>query len=183
MRFEQRIEVPADSAGVWAFLWDVERLARCLPGCQEAREVEPGERYTVVTEERVGPFRARFEMDVRVVERVAGRLVRLRAEGRDRKLAASTRVELEVTLEERAERRDGAEHDSGHCGDGKDRGAGAVRHQEEGAGRGDAVCPGDGVGVGRRVAGDHVGVGYISRQRASCQLTSLGRMASMARRS
>ena len=103
MRFEQRIEVPADSAGVWAFLWDVERLARCLPGCQEAREVEPGERYTVVTEERVGPFRARFEMDVRVVERVAGRLVRLRAEGRDRKLAASTRVELEVTLEEGAE--------------------------------------------------------------------------------
>ena len=103
MRFEQRIEVPADSAGVWAFLWDVERLARCLPGCQEAREVEPGERYTVVTEERVGPFRARFEMDVRVVERVAGRLVRLRAEGRDRKLAATTRVELEVTLEERAE--------------------------------------------------------------------------------
>ena len=102
MRFEQRIEVPADSAGVWEFLWDVERLARCLPGCQEAREVEPGKRYSVVTEERVGPFRARFEMDVRVVERVAGRLVRLRAEGRDRKLAASTRVELEVTLEERS---------------------------------------------------------------------------------
>ena len=100
MRFEQRIEVPADAAGVWEFLWDVERLARCLPGCQEAREVEPGERYSVVMEERVGPFRARFEMDVRVVERVAGRLVRLRAEGRDRKLAASTRVELEVTLEE-----------------------------------------------------------------------------------
>ena len=102
MRFEQRIEVPADAASVWAFLWDVERLARCLPGCQEAREVEPGERYSVVTEERVGPFRARFEMDVRVVERVAGRLVRLRAEGRDRKLAASTRVELEVALEEGA---------------------------------------------------------------------------------
>ena len=100
MRFDQRIEVQRPVADVWVFLWDIERLARCLPSCKEVREVEPQQRYAVVMEERVGPFKARFEMDVSVAERVPERLVRLEARGTDKKLGASTRVEMEVKLEE-----------------------------------------------------------------------------------
>ena len=100
MRFDQRIEVQRPLADVWEFLWDIERLARCLPSCKDVREVEPQQRYTVVMEERVGPFKARFEMDVRVAELVPERLVRLEARGMDKKLGASTRVEMEVKLEE-----------------------------------------------------------------------------------
>ena len=76
MRFDQRIEVQRTVTEVWGFLWDIERLARCLPSCKEVREVEPQQRYAVVIEERVGPFKARFEMDVSVVERVAEHPVR-----------------------------------------------------------------------------------------------------------
>ena len=99
MRFEQRIEVQADVATVWDFLWEVERLAKCLPGCQEVQVVEPEQRYQAVVEERIGPFRGRFEVDVNVQERETERLVRLTATGKDKKLSASTRGNLEVKLE------------------------------------------------------------------------------------
>ena len=99
MHFEQRIEVQADIAKVWGFLWEVERLARCLPGCQEVREIEPQQKYEVVVEQRIGPFKARFEMDVNVEEREIERKVRLLAIGKDKKLGASTRAELEVQME------------------------------------------------------------------------------------
>ncbi len=99
MHFEQRVQVQKDLSTVWAFLWDVERLARCLPGCQEAREIEPQQKYQVVVEERMGPFKVRFEMDVEVVERETERKIRLLAVGKDRKMGASTRAELDVLLE------------------------------------------------------------------------------------
>ncbi|MCZ6614842.1 MAG: SRPBCC domain-containing protein [Chloroflexi bacterium] len=99
MHFEERIEVQTGKAEVWKFLWDVERVARCMPGCQEVREVSPGQRYEVVIEERMGPFKIRFDMEVEVLERKEEELVRLRAEGSDRKLGTNSRGELEVRLE------------------------------------------------------------------------------------
>ena len=98
MRFEERVEVPTGKADVWRFLWDVERVAKCMPGCQEVREVSP-ERYEVVIEERMGPFKIRFDMEVEVLERREEELVRLGVQGSDRKLGTSSRGELEVHLE------------------------------------------------------------------------------------
>ena len=98
MRFEERIEVQTGKAAVWRFLWDVERVARCMPGCQKVREVSP-ERYEVVVEERMGPFKIRFDMEVEVLERREEELVRLQVQGSDRKLGTSSRGELEVRLE------------------------------------------------------------------------------------
>ena len=99
MHFEERIEVRTGKAEVWKFLWDVERVARCMPGCQEMREVSPEQQYQVVIEERMGPFKIRFEMEMEVLERKEEKLVRLRAEGSDRKLGTNSRGELEVRLE------------------------------------------------------------------------------------
>ena len=100
MHFEQRIRVKADPAQTWAFLWDVERLARCLPGCEEARELEPGRRYEALVVERVGPFRTQFALEVKVVEEQTERLVRLHAAGKDQKLGTSFAGELEVRLQD-----------------------------------------------------------------------------------
>ena len=68
-------------AEVWQFLWDVERVAKCMPGFQEVREVSPEQRYEVVIEERMGPFKIRFDMEVEVLERREEELVRLQAQG------------------------------------------------------------------------------------------------------
>ena len=88
MHFEQIVEVDTDTKSVWKFLWEVERLARCLPGCQEVEEIEPQKKYTVVVEERIGPFKARFEMDVEVLDLDLESRVRIQAVGKDRKLGA-----------------------------------------------------------------------------------------------
>ena len=37
------IEVPPEA--LWPILWDVPRMAACLPGCAEAQEVIPHSRY------------------------------------------------------------------------------------------------------------------------------------------
>lgn len=100
MHFEQIVEVDTDTKSVWKFLWEVERLARCLPGCQEVEEIEPQKKYKVVVEERIGPFKARFEMDVEVLDLDLESRVRIQAVGKDRKLGASTRADLDVQLQE-----------------------------------------------------------------------------------
>ena len=103
MRFDERIEVKANTTEVWSFLWDVERVAKCLPGCQEVRVLEPQKKYAVVIMERVGPFKARFDNTVDVLEMDEANLrVKIQAVGNDKKLGASTRTELTVKLEELA---------------------------------------------------------------------------------
>ena len=99
MRFDQRIEVKASPDRVWAFLWEVDRVARCLPGCREVRVVEAQKKYAVVVEQRVGQFKTRFNMDVDVVQLEEGRSVRLASQGQDKTLGASSKGELEVKLE------------------------------------------------------------------------------------
>ncbi len=59
MRFEREIRIGAPTAAVWAFLWDVPRLAACVPGASDVRVTEDGKRYTAVISDRVGPFKVR----------------------------------------------------------------------------------------------------------------------------
>ena len=99
MRFDQQIEVNADVDEVWELLWDIPRLTGCVPGCEGAEEVVPGKEYRVVVTERVGPFKARFEMKVDVIEMKHRQSVHLRVEGDDKKLKASNRTDLVVKLE------------------------------------------------------------------------------------
>jgi len=99
MRFEERIEVKASAEDVWDLLWDIERLARCLPGCEAINELEPRRKYDAVVVERIGPFQARFGLELNVTDVEPERFVQVEVMGRDRKLAASMRGVMEVRLE------------------------------------------------------------------------------------
>ncbi|HWP34013.1 MAG TPA: SRPBCC domain-containing protein [Thermodesulfobacteriota bacterium] len=98
MRVEKQVTIRAGPEAVWAFLWDVERLAGCIPGCREARTVEPKRRYAARVEERIGPFKAAFPLDIEVLEAEAPRRLAARASGRDSALASAVKVELRVEL-------------------------------------------------------------------------------------
>ena len=90
MKFEKVLTVKALREAVWRFLWDVPRMAACIPGCKEAKVVEEGKRYAATVTERAGPFnrllkkahlrrwRARAALrrtvQVRLAPRIAGRL-------------------------------------------------------------------------------------------------------------
>jgi len=100
VRLETEIAVATDPANVWAFLWNVERVARCLPGCREVRTITPHERYEALIAERVGPFRVEVPLDIRVLDADKQRRLKAEASGRDPRTGTSLRIVLDLRLEQ-----------------------------------------------------------------------------------
>src|SRR5262245_63107696 len=88
MRIVREVALAAPAAALWAFLWDVPRVVSCLPGCVEAREVEPQRRYAARMQQRVGPISLDVPLEVRIVEAEPERRLVLEASGRDRLVGA-----------------------------------------------------------------------------------------------
>ena len=99
MTFEKEIMVSVPPEKIWAFLWDVDRVARCLPGCREVRTVLPHERYQAVVSERVGPFKVQFPLEIQVLEAEAPTRLRVQASGRDAAVGTSLKVTLDLRIE------------------------------------------------------------------------------------
>jgi len=89
-------QVAADPQEVWAFLWRLEEVAACIPGCVEVKVIEPAKQYQALVKRKMGPFVVGFELGVEVVEHEEPRRLRVTISGRDRKL--KTEVEQTVTL-------------------------------------------------------------------------------------
>jgi uncharacterized protein len=98
VRFEHRITAAAPVEKVWDFLWQVERVGACLPGCKRVQTIDPFNRYLATIEERIGPFRASFDWEIEVEQQDPGREIRLSARGQDNKLGATARAEMAVRL-------------------------------------------------------------------------------------
>ena len=101
MRFEREIVVARPPDAVWRFLWEVERVARCLPGCREARTIVAHERYAAVVGERIGPFSVTFPLEIQILEVHEGQRLRAQAAGRDSAMGSSLRVTLDLAVEPR----------------------------------------------------------------------------------
>jgi carbon monoxide dehydrogenase subunit G len=98
MEFSREISVAVPPEKVWAFLWDLDRMARCIPGCREAREIEPHKRYEALVSERVGPFKVQFPLDIDIVEAQAPARLRAVATGRDNSVGSSVKVRLDLDI-------------------------------------------------------------------------------------
>jgi len=98
MRVTREVEIAAPVTALWELLWDVPRMVECLPGCVEAREVEPHQRYAARMAQKVGPISLSVPLDVKVIEAVAPRRLALDAKGRDPVIGAEivARVTLDV---------------------------------------------------------------------------------------
>ena len=100
MKVEREIAIRAPRQVVWDFLWDVPRLAACIPGARDVRALEAGKRYAAVVGEKVGPFKVEFPLEIEVLEANPPERLRARAGGRDSKVDGLVRVELAVALRE-----------------------------------------------------------------------------------
>ncbi len=98
MRFEKEMTIAAPREKVWAFLWDLPRLAACVPGCHEARVVEEARRYAATVRERVGPIKVEFPLEIEVLETRPPEHMRGRAVGRDPKVDGLVKIELDLRL-------------------------------------------------------------------------------------
>ena len=98
MTVDREVTIAVPPQRVWDFLWDVPRLAACIPGAKDVHTVEEGKRYTAVVGEKVGPFRVSFPLQIDVLEVEAPTRLRARAGGRDASVDGIVKVELDVSL-------------------------------------------------------------------------------------
>jgi len=97
MHVTRDLDVAVPPEKLWATLWDVSRMVTCLPGCAEAREVEPHRRYAAKMTQRMGPITLSVPLDVTISNVVPPSSLALEAKGRDPILGAH--VAMTVTLD------------------------------------------------------------------------------------
>ena len=98
MRVAREVALAVPTERVWQALWDVPRMVACVPGCVEAREVEPRRRYQARMSQKVGPIALSVPLDIRVTEEAPGHLT-LEARGRDGLLAAEVQMSVRLAVE------------------------------------------------------------------------------------
>jgi len=82
----------------WAFLWDLEAVAKCVPGCEEVLTRQPGLSYKARVRRNVGPFLIRFELDISVIESLPLERIRVVVAGEDKRLRSKVQQNITVSL-------------------------------------------------------------------------------------
>jgi len=100
MRVEEKVTVPLALQDAWDFVWQVDKLAACVPGCTGVQTIEPGKLYRGQVADRVGPYRVEMDLEVAVQESTPPELIRVLVSGQDRKLGTTQRMDLAVRLRE-----------------------------------------------------------------------------------
>ena len=113
MKFEEAFTVTAPAADVWAFLEDVGRLARCVPGVEDVEPLEDG-RSRVRMTQKVGYLSATFDLRTHMSASEPGKFVEVVSVGRSVKgalgeLRSTNRVEIEPAGEDATDVRLSAE--------------------------------------------------------------------------
>jgi hypothetical protein len=87
MIFEDHFLIEAPRPAVWAYIWDPEKISRCVPGVEQV-VAESDDSYLVRVKTRVGFLSATFNLAVKIME--AEEPVRLMSvfEGKDSKIAS-----------------------------------------------------------------------------------------------
>lgn len=98
MRFTYSLQVGRPRVEVWNFLWDVDRLKDCIPGCRSIEAVEPRRRYRALLEEQVGPFKVSFGADVTVSVVEEGSELEMTLAAEDRRVLSSLRMTMRCRL-------------------------------------------------------------------------------------
>ena len=87
MILEDHFLIEAPRPAVWAYIWDPEKMSRCVPGVEQV-VVESDATYSVRVKTKVGFLSATFNLGVKIME--AEEPVRLISvfEGKDSKIAS-----------------------------------------------------------------------------------------------
>ena len=98
MTLEHRVRVGAPPDRVWAYLMDIPKAARCVPGL-ESVEALGDERYRGRLRVQLGPIRLSFEGEIAIDARDdAAHTATLRADGSDRSAGGGVRALVAMSL-------------------------------------------------------------------------------------
>ena len=70
MKFQGNLLIARPIEKVWEFLWDIEKLSKCIPGCQAVQTLKEREKYELTVKDSVGPTTVQLEFlaDVKKLE-------------------------------------------------------------------------------------------------------------------
>jgi len=85
MRFQGNLLIGRPVGRVWDFLWDVEKLSRCIPGCESVKTVKEREKYELTVKDNVGPISVHFDMLADVKKMDPLKRIEIAMEGKDYK--------------------------------------------------------------------------------------------------
>jgi carbon monoxide dehydrogenase subunit G len=97
MKFQGNLLVARPVEKVWEFLWDIERLSSCIPGCESVKTIKEREKYELKVKDSVGPITVHLDFlaDVKKLEPL--KCVEVAMEGKDFK-AGGVRQTIALAL-------------------------------------------------------------------------------------
>ena len=97
MKFQGNLLIGRPVEKVWEFLWDVEKLSQCIPGCQSVKTVKEREKYELTVKDNVGPITVHFDMLADVKKMDPLKRIEIAMEGKDFK-AGGVRQTMALAL-------------------------------------------------------------------------------------
>ena len=97
MKFQGNILIARPVETVWQFLWDIEKIAGCIPGCEGVKAIKEREKYELKVKDSVGPITVHLDLlaDVKKVEPLKS--IEIAMEGKDFK-AGGVRQTMALAL-------------------------------------------------------------------------------------
>lgn len=96
--FSRELEVTSSAQSCWATLTDFPTLVSWVSVLDSGREIEPLARYEAVLIDRMGPFKMRADLDIRLSDIDPLKRVHLRAGGEDRQVGSRITVDAALCL-------------------------------------------------------------------------------------
>ena len=97
MKFQGNILIARPVETVWQFLWNIEKIAGCIPGCEGVKAIKEREKYELKVKDSVGPISVHLDLlaDVKKVEPLKS--IEIAMEGKDFK-AGGVRQTMALAL-------------------------------------------------------------------------------------
>ncbi len=97
MKFQGNLSIARPVEKVWEFLWDIEKLTSCIPGCESVRTIKDREQYELTVKDSVGPITVHFELLAEVKKLEPLKRIEIALEGKDFK-AGGVRQTMTLVL-------------------------------------------------------------------------------------
>ena len=97
MKFQGNLLIARPVEKVWEFLWDIEKLSRCIPGCEAVKTIKEREKYELRVNDSVGPITVQFELLANVKKLEPLKRIEVAMEGKDFK-AGGVRQTMALAL-------------------------------------------------------------------------------------
>jgi carbon monoxide dehydrogenase subunit G len=97
IHIEQKFDVRAPQAEVWAFVSDMSRVTACVPGVEKVEPLGDNE-YHLRMSTKIGPIKATFDGQVTFVERRPPEFMQVQMDGKDAITKSKIRVAATVDV-------------------------------------------------------------------------------------